>query len=222
MNIKNDKVYPLMVLRDMVVFPLMVVHLDVGREISKNALFAAMEKDSMIFLAAQKGFADEFSEEDIYSFGTIAKIKQKLELPGGTIRILVEGISRAEMLETEMSGTYLTAKVREFDSLYDKTDIEIRAMSSRCRDLFMDYINISGSVQPETVLGMAGIDDEGQRADVMAFNLGVPVAGKQSILEAVDVKDRLLQLIYILTEETELAKIGQKIERKVKESQDKH
>ena len=83
-----------MALRDMVVFPMMVVHLDVGREVSKNALKAATDKDSMIFLAAQKNFADEVCEEDIYSFGTIAKVKQKVELPGGTIRILVEGISR--------------------------------------------------------------------------------------------------------------------------------
>ncbi|MBR5586841.1 MAG: endopeptidase La, partial [Clostridia bacterium] len=177
---------------------------------------------NMIFLAAQKNFADDFDEDDVYSFGTIAKVKQKIELPGGTIRILVEGISRAEMLSSEMSGNHLTAKVREFDCLYDKSDIEIKAMSSRCRDMFMEYINISGAVSPETVLGMAGIDDDGQRADVMAFNLAIPVSGKQSILEAIDVKDRLLQLMYLLTEETELAKIGQKIDRKVKESLDKH
>ena len=212
---ENIKTYPLMVLRDMVVFPMMVVHLDVGREISKNSLSAATNKDNMIFLAAQKNFADEFDEDDIYSFGTIARVKQKVELPGGTIRILVEGISRAEMLSSEMSGNHLTARVREFDCLYDKSDIEIKAMSSRCRDMFMEYINISGAVSPETVLGLAGIDDDGQRADVMAFNLAIPVSGKQSILEALDVKDRLLQLMYLLTEETELAKIGQKIDRKV-------
>ncbi|MBR6523207.1 MAG: endopeptidase La [Clostridia bacterium] len=222
MTNENIKTYPLMVLRDMVVFPMMVVHLDVGREISKNSLSAATDKDNMIFLAAQKNFADDFDEDDIYSFGTIARVKQKVELPGGTIRILVEGISRAEMLSSEMSGNHLTAQVREFDCLYDKSDIEIKAMSSRCRDMFMEYINISGAVSPETVLGMAGIDDDGQRADVMAFNLAIPVSGKQSILEALDVKDRLLQLMYLLTEETELAKIGQKIDRKVKESLDKH
>lgn len=219
---ENIKTYPLMVLRDMVVFPMMVVHLDVGREISKNSLSAATDGDNMIFLAAQKNFADDFCEDDIYSFGTIAKVKQKVELPGGTIRILVEGISRAEMLSSQMSGNHLTAQVREFDCLYDKSDIEIKAMSSRCRDLFKEYINISGAVSPETVFGMAGIDDDGQRADVMAFNLATPVSGKQSILEAIDVKDRLLQLMYLLTEETELAKIGQKIDRKVKASLDKH
>lgn len=222
MNMENCKTYPLMALRDMVVFPMMVVHLDVGREISKNALKAATDKDNMIFLAAQKNFADEITEEDIYSFGTIAKVKQKIELPGGNIRILVEGISRAEMLSSEITGDYYTAQVREFDCLYDKNDIEIKAMASRCRDLFMDYINISGALSPETVFGMAGIDDDGQRADVMAFNLNVPVRGKQLILESLDVKDRLLQLIYMLTEEIQLAKIGQKIERKVKESMDKH
>ena len=219
---ENIKTYPLMALRDMVVFPMMVVHLDVGREVSKRALKAATDKDSMIFLAAQKNFADEVTEEDIYSFGTIAKVKQKIELPGGTIRILVEGISRAEMISADLSGSYFTAQVKEFDDAYDKTDIEIKAMSSRCRDLFMEYVSVSGATSPDTVFGMAAIDDDGQRADVMAYNTGVPVSGKQAILEALDVKDRLLQLMYMLTEETELAKIGQKIERKVKESMDKH
>ena len=176
----------------------------------------------MIFLAAQKNFADEVAEEDIYSFGTIAKVKQKIELPGGTIRILVEGISRAEMISADLSGSYFTAQVREFDCGYDKSDIEIKAMASRCRDLFMEYVNVSGAASPDSVFGMATTDDEGQRADVMAYNLGVPVSGKQAILEAVDVKDRLLQLLYMLTEEIQLAKIGQKIERKVKESMDKH
>ncbi|MFA7636720.1 MAG: endopeptidase La [Monoglobales bacterium] len=219
---ENIKKYPLMVLRDMVVFPMMVIHLDVAREISKKSLAAAIANDSMIFLAAQKTYADDFTEDDVYSFGTIAKVKQSIELPSGAIRILFEGISRAEMLSFEKGGRYLTAQVREFDCNYDKNDIEIKAMASRCRDLFMEYINISGALSPETVLGMAGIDDEGQRADVMAYNLGIPVGGKQSILEALDLKDRLLQLIYTLTEEIELAKIGQKIERKVKESMDKH
>lgn len=218
MNSENIKKYPLMVLRDMVVFPMLVMHLDVGRDISKNALKAATSKDNMIFLAAQKNFNDEFSEEDIYSFGTIAKVKQKIELPGGTIRILVEGISRAEMLKVETSGGSLVAQVREFDSLYDETDIEIKAMLSRCVDLFMEY----SALTHESAFGIANIDDAGQCADVITSNLSARVSSKQAVLEATDVKDRLLQLIYILNEEIELVKIGQKIESKVKESIDRN
>lgn len=216
MNNENIKTYPLMVLRDMVVFPMLVVHLDVGRDISKNALKAAINKDNMIFLAAQKNFNDEFSEEDIYSFGTIAKIKQRIELPGGSIRILVEGVSRAEMLNVESSDGSLVAQVREFDSLYDKSDIEIRAMLSRCVDLFTEYCALTH----ETSFGISNIDDAGQCADVITSNITARVSSKQAILEAVDVKDRLLQLIYTLTEEIELVKIGQKIESKVKEAID--
>ena len=207
-----------MVLRDMVVFPMLVVHLDVGREISKNALKAATDKDGMIFLAAQKNFNDDFSEDDIYSFGTIAKVKQKIELPGGTIRILVEGISRGEMLSVKNSNGSLVAEVREFDSLYDETDIEIKAMLSRCVDLFMEY----SALTHENAFGITNISDAGQCADVITSNLSARVSSKQSVLEAINVKDRLLQLIYILNKEIELVKIGQKIENKVKESIDKH
>ena len=183
MNNENIKIFPLMALRDMVVFPMMVVHLDVGRDISKKALGAAMDKDSMIFLAAQKDFADEIGQDDIYSFGTIAKVRQKIELPGGNIRILVEGVSRAETVMIESNGEFFTAHVREYDNTYDKTDIEIKAMSSRCRELFKEYVNVSGAVSPENIFGISNTNDDGQRADIMAFNLGVAVSRKQAILE---------------------------------------
>ncbi len=220
---ENLKKYPLMAVRDMVIFPLMVMHLDVGREISKKALEAAQEKDNMIFLVTQKTLAgEEVGEEDLYLFGTIAKIRQSNTLPDGNIRIIVEGISRAEIMSVGKTDGYLTADVLEHEVHYNRNDIEIRALATRCKDLFIEYTKISGNINPEAIFGMVNISNEGQRADVIAFNSGTNVAGKQKVLECLDVRDRLFQVIYLLTEEIEVLKIDQKIDGKVRQSMEQH
>ena len=217
----KERVLPLLPLRGILVFPNMVMHLDVGRERSVNALEQAMVDDNKILLVAQKeARVDEPVSEDIYKMGTIAQIKQMLKLPGGTIRVLVEGLSRASVSEIVAAEPYFQARVDEVEEDNDKS-VEVEALVRRVMYQFEQYIKLNKKISPETLVTVSGIDEPSRLADVIASHLTLKIKQKQEILEATASLDRLDKLSEILTHEMEILEIERKISLRVRKQMEK-
>lgn len=217
----KGKVLPLLPLRGILVFPNMVMHLDVGRERSVNALEQAMVEDNKILLVAQKeARVDEPVSEDIYKMGTIAQIKQMLKLPGGTIRVLVEGLSRASVIEIVATEPYFQARVDEIEEDND-TSVEVEALVRRVMYQFEQYIKLNKKISPETLVTVSGIDEPSRLADVIASHLTLKIKQKQEILEATSPLDRLDNLSEILSHEMEILEIERKISLRVRKQMEK-
>jgi ATP-dependent Lon protease len=212
---------PLLPLRGMLVYPSMVLPLDVGREKSVRALEKAMVEDSMILLCSQSEInMEDPSTDDIYRVGTIAKVKQMLKLPNGTIRVLVEGIMRAEAVEFLANDAYYEVNVREMPE-EESSDPEIDALMRTVLSQFEHYINLSKKVTPETLAAVSEIDEPGRLADVICSHLTLKIKDKQEILETIDVKERLEMLLAILNNEREVLELERKISQRVKKQMEK-
>jgi ATP-dependent Lon protease len=212
---------PLLPLRGLLVYPSMVLHLDVGREKSVKALERAMVDDSMILLCSQSEInIEEPSKEDIYRIGTIAKVRQMLKLPNGTIRVLVEGVLRAEIVEYLMNDEYYEVTARELPE-QEITDPEIDALMRTVLNQFEHYINLSKKVTPETLAAVSDIDEPGRLADVICSHLSLKIKDKQDILETVDVRERLEKMLNILNNEREVLELERKISQRVKKQMEK-
>jgi ATP-dependent Lon protease len=212
---------PLLPLRGVIVFPNMVIHLDVGRERSVHAIDEAMTGDRKIFLVMQKeAQTDEPGLDDIYHTGTIAEIKQLLKLPGGTIRALVEGISRATIEEVHALDPYIRVKVSIPNEEYRKT-LEIEALMRNLNDLFEQYVKASRKIPPETMVAVLDIEEPGRLADVIASHLSLKVSDKQSVLEAANIKKRLELLSRILANELEILELERRISARVRKQMEK-
>ncbi|MCD1258150.1 endopeptidase La [Paenibacillus athensensis] len=212
---------PLLPLRGLLVYPSMVLHLDVGREKSVKALERAMVDDSMILLCSQSEInIEEPSKEDIYRIGTIAKVRQMLKLPNGTIRVLVEGVLRAEITEYVANDEYYEVTVRELPE-QEITDPEIDALMRTVLNQFEHYINLSKKVTPETLAAVSDIDEPGRLADVICSHLSLKIKDKQEILETVDVRQRLEKMLSILNNEREVLELERKISQRVKKQMEK-
>ena len=213
------KALPLIPLRGISIFPHMVIHFDVGREKSINALEQAMLDDSFILLCTQvDSKTDDPSIEDFYHLGTIAKVKQMLKLPGGSIRVLIEGINRGKVINVTQEEPFLIADIEELT--YEPEEIEIdkdieAAMRLVISD-FEDYITLNPKVSPETLLTIADIEDPGRLADVIASYIFLKQEDNQKVLEALNFYERLEVLHGVLQEELELLKIEDKINQRVK------
>ena len=203
-------------LRGLVLFPYMLMHFDVGRDFSVAALNQAKTQDELIFLVAQKDDRSEaLSADAVYTVGVIANIKQTLSLPNGNQRVFVEGISRGEILRFLKTSPYIVAEIQEYDEAAEPDDLEYQALLRRCRECFREYITAVQTVSPDTLAEILQMEEAGQFADIVASNLEISVYERQLILECVDVKERLAQLIYILTKELDIAKLSKQIESKV-------
>ncbi|BFT74966.1 endopeptidase La [Paenibacillus sp. P36] len=212
---------PLLPLRGLLVYPSMVLHLDVGREKSVKALERAMVDDSMILLCSQSEInIEEPSKEDIYRIGTIAKVRQMLKLPNGTIRVLVEGVLRAEIVEYLVNDEYYEVTARELPE-QEITDPEIDALMRTVLNQFEHYINLSKKVTPETLAAVSDIDEPGRLADVICSHLSLKIKDKQDILETVDVRERLEKMLNILNNEREVLELERKISQRVKKQMEK-
>jgi len=221
--ISNEQIreLPLLPLRGVVVFPYMVIHLDVGREKSVRAIDESMTRDRLIFLAMQKeAQTDDPDEEDIYHTGTIAEIKQLLKLPGGTIRVLVEGLSRAKIINFVQHEPYFKVAVSETIESEEKTP-EVEALMRALIDKFESYVKISKRIPPETVVSVVTIEEPSRFADVIASHLTLKLGDKQSILEAVVVRERLELLYEILTKELEILELERQISNRVRKQMEK-
>lgn len=212
---------PLLPLRGVIVFPNMVIHLDVGRERSVHAIDEAMTSDRKIFLVMQKeAQTDEPGLNDIYHTGTIAEIKQLLKLPGGTIRVLVEGLARATIKEVQALDPYVRVEVNIPSEEYQKT-LEIEALMRNLNDLFEQYVKASRKISPETVVAVVDIEEPGRLADVIASHLSLKVSDKQSVLEAANIKRRLELLCRILANELEILELERRISARVRKQMEK-
>lgn len=213
---------PMVALRDVIVFPYMALHFEVGREKSVAALEAAMADDQIIFLAAQKDkeISDPASD-DIYEIGTVTKIKQILKLPGDIIRVLVKGIYRAKIVQYTQSEPYLEVETEQltFESASDDTARE-QALKRMVMSLFEQLISLSSKVSSETLSSVNNVDDAGQMADVIASSVLFRLEDKQKILESVDPLARLELLVNILSGELEIATIENDIRSKVRKQID--
>lgn len=209
---------PLIPLRGLTVFPYMVLHFDVGRERSINALEEAMVNDQLIFLASQREAEVNLpSADDFYQVGTISKIKQMLKLPGDTIRVLVEGINRARIKEIIQEDPYFKVVVEEeiHDSEIEVTR-DLEALMRSVLEAFEKYIEVSDKISPDVMLTVSEIDMPGRLADTIAANISLKQTHKQEVLEAFDPTERLEALYRILLEEIEILQIEQKINSRVK------
>ncbi|WP_455661955.1 endopeptidase La [Pradoshia sp.] len=221
MAITEEKHVPLLPLRGLLVFPTMVLHLDVGREKSVQALEKAMVDDHFIFLTTQKEVStDEPSEEDVYQLGTLTKVKQMLKLPNGTIRVLVEGISRAQMIEYVDEGDHLAARLEVIEDSVEK-DPETEALMRTLLDYFEQYIKISKKVTTETYNTTVDIEEPGRLADIITSHLPLKLKDKQEILETIDIKERLNKVIDIIHNEKEVLNLEKKIGLRVKKSMER-
>ncbi|MEZ0535712.1 endopeptidase La [Caldicellulosiruptoraceae bacterium PP1] len=223
MRKQKKRKIPLIPLRGLVIFPYMMLHFDVGREISIKALEEAMNNDQMILLTAQKDPKNEDPiEEDIYEYGTVSKIKQMLKLPNEAIRVLVEGVSRAKITKFENSDPYFLVEIEEYpDKEVKELDTELEALTRNLINAFEDYARITNKIPPEAIVSVTTINDPGQLADVVAANIIVKLEDKQLILEQTNIKERLTKLYEIIMKEKEIIEIEKKISVKVKKQLDK-
>ncbi|WP_417168685.1 endopeptidase La [Terrihalobacillus insolitus] len=199
----------------------MVIHLDVGRDKSVNALEKAMMDDHIIFLAAQKVVdLDEPEPKDIYRIGTMAKVKQMLKLPNGTIRVLVEGLYRGEIIQYIENDDQFLVEVEEFEEIHGGQNEE-EALMRALIEQFETYIKISKKVSQETLATVIDIDDSGRLADIIASHLTLKLKDKQELLEIEDVKKRLQRLIKLISNEKEVLDLEKKIGQRVKHSMEK-
>ncbi len=212
---------PLLPLRGLLVYPSMVLHLDVGRDKSVRALERAMVDDHMILLCSQSEVnIEEPTEEDIYKVGTIAKVRQMLKLPNGTIRVLVEGVVRAEVQSYVANEEFYEVMAKELPE-EETDDPEVDALMRSVLSQFEHYISLSKKVTPETYAAVSDIDDPGRLADVITSHLSLKIKDKQDILETIGVAARLEKLLDLLNNEREVLELERQINQRVKKQMEK-
>ncbi len=212
---------PLLPLRDVVVFPHMVIPLFVGRPKSIKALEAAMEQGKSIMLAAQKAAAkDEPSADDIYEIGCIANILQMLKLPDGTVKVLVEGAQRARIHNISEIDTHFVADLSPVES-EPGDESEVEAMRRAIVQQFDQYVKLNKKIPPEILTSLAGIDDAGRLADTIAAHLPLKLEQKQVILEIFNVAKRHEHLLGQLEGELDILQVEKRIRGRVKRQMEK-
>lgn len=221
MTKEKEMIVPLLPLRGLLVYPTMVLHLDVGREKSVQALEKAMVDDHMIFLTTQKDITiDDPSEDDLYKLGTLTKVKQMLKLPNGTIRVLVEGLNRAEIVSFYDEGDHFAVSLKTFEESPEK-DVEDQALMRTMLDYFEQYIKMSKKISAETYSSVADIEEPGRMADIISSHLPLKLKEKQEILETIDAKERMNRVIDIIHNEKEVLNLEKKIGQRVKRSMER-
>ncbi|MCM3389679.1 endopeptidase La [Ureibacillus chungkukjangi] len=218
---KTIESIPLLPLRGLLVYPSMVLHIDVGRARSVAALEHAMLNDNQIFLATQQDLRVEQPKEDeLYSIGTLVNVKQMLKLPNGTLRILVEGISRAKMTNYQEEKDFTTVDLEVHEDEKEK-DPEIEALMRTLVSYFEKYAKSSNKITTETIDSITDIEEPGRLADIVASHLPFKVAEKQEVLGIFNVKKRLDHLIIRLHDEQEVLNLEKKINSKVKQAMER-
>ena len=213
--------YQMLPLRDVVVFPHMVLPLFVGREKSINALEEAVQSGKQIFLAAQHDAADDDpAPENIFGIGTVASILQLLKLPDGTVKVLVEGVSRAGIVnyvETEDSFVVDAAPIAEGEFDEREGEVLMRTVTSE----FEQYVKLNSKIPPEVLTSLSGIEDPGRLADTIAAHLTLRNDEKQKVLELGDVGERLEHILGIMESEIDLLQVEKRLRGRVKKQMEK-
>jgi ATP-dependent Lon protease len=213
---------PVLPLRDVVVYPHMVIPLFVGREKSVRALDIAMEGDKRILLVAQRSpDTDDPQAADLYSIGTVATVLQLLKLPDGTIKVLVEGSLRAEVASFADREGILTAYARTLDPIYTRGPREVEVVSRSLVSMFEQFVKLNRKIPPELLTTLSGIDDTSRLADTIATHLSIRLQDKQRVLETADVADRLEMLMGFVDGEIDVQQIEKRIRGRVKSQMEK-
>ena len=217
----NMSVLPLLPLRDVVVYPHMVVPLFVGRQKSILALESAMEADKQIVLVAQKDPSeDDPGVDDVYQVGTLATILQMLKLPDGTLKVLVEGLGRVSVLNAFQEDDFIKASAQELSSndlLEDESDALMRSTTN----LFEQYVNLSKKIPSEVIATVTAIEDGNRLADTVASHMSLSLEQKQEVLEIADLTERLEHLMSSMEAEIDLFQVEQRIRGRVKKQMEK-
>src|ERR1700709_2637407 len=212
---------PLLPLRDVVVFPHMVIPLFVGRPKSIKALEVAMEAGRQIMLVAQKAAGkDEPKPDDMFEVGCVSSILQMLKLPDGTVKVLVEGIQRANTHSISDNGEYFVADVTPVPPEVD-TKPEVEALRRAVTQQFDQYVKLNKKIPPEILTSIAGIDDPGRLADTIAAHLPLKLEAKQSVLDLFDIAQRLEKLLELLEHEVDILQVEKRIRGRVKRQMEK-
>ncbi|OGP47519.1 MAG: endopeptidase La [Deltaproteobacteria bacterium GWF2_42_12] len=219
-NVKELSV-PLIPLRDIVIFPHMVVPLFVGRDKSIKALELAMTQDKSVLLAAQKkAKTDDPAQDDIYKVGTLGNILQLLKLPDGSVKVLVEGKKRARIKEFLPSPECFIVKVDEVNEELDDT-LETEALTRNLVKAFETYVKLNKKIPPEMIMSVSSMEDPARLADTISAHLVIKLQEKQAILELINVTHRLERLYGIIEGEIEILEVEQRIRQRVKKQMEK-
>ena len=218
----SDRLIPVLPLRDVVVYPHMVIPLFVGREKSIKALDAAMARDKQILLVAQQSAeVDDPGPEEIHRIGTLSTILQLLKLPDGTIKVLVEGGDRARVVDLVEEDDFYTASVSVISAGAGDDEREVEVLSRSVLNLFDQYVKLNKKVPPEILTSLAGIDDPARLADTIAAHMSLKIEEKQKILEIESVRDRLEHLMGLIEGEIDILQIEKRIRGRVKQQMEK-
>lgn len=211
-------ILPAMALRGLVVFPNTLLSFDVGRKKSANALSAAMERNQLIYLIAQKDISVEEPEEnDLYKIGCVARVRQVLKISENTVKVLVEGLYRAQHTNVSSKGAYMLCNVEKCeDKPIKNRKIYIESLVRRIRSQFEKYVSVSPNIAPDVIMTVATTDNVGFLSDFIAFNIPAPYDDKQYILEQLSPVTRAKILLEMLEKEREIIEIDNKINEKTK------
>ena len=221
MSQENLKGLPLLPLRDVVVFPHMVIPLFVGRPKSIKALESAMEQGRSIMLVAQRNASkDDPSADDIHRLGCVSKILQMLKLPDGTVKVLVEGVQRAQIDEVHSDDPHFTCDYKMVEVAAGSSP-EIEALRRAILTQFDQYVKLNKKIPPEILASLGSIDEPGRMADTVAVHLPVKIEQKQEILETFPVHDRLEKLLALIESELDILQVEKRIRGRVKRQMEK-
>lgn len=220
MNIETETI-PVLPLRDVVVYPHMVIPLFVGREKSVAALEAAMEGNKEVILLTQKSpDIDEPVQNEMYSVGTLGTILQLLKLPDGTLKVLVEGVNRVDVQHMNTDGDFYTATCEDMLDV-DSAANEAEVYSKTLYEAFKDFLTLNKKVPEEVLSSLDGIKDSSQLADTVAANMPLSIEQKQDVLECLDLSDRNEKLLALIQSEVDLIKVEKRIRGRVKNQMEK-
>ncbi len=221
--IDPKSISPVLPLRDVVVYPHMVIPLFVGRDKSIKALDVAMKDNKQILLVAQiSADTDDPTVKDMHSIGTMANILQLLKLPDGTVKVLVEGGERTKLVQFISTDSFFTV---QSSTIYDKITLEEREMDVLMRTstaLFDQYVKLNKKVPPEVLTSLSSIDDPSRLADTMAAHMSLKLEEKQHVLEMADVQERLEHLMGLMESENDLLQMEKRIRGRVKRQMEKN
>jgi ATP-dependent Lon protease len=217
----GSDIYPVLPLRDIVVFPHMIVPLFVGREKSIRALEEVMRADKQILLATQKEPSDDDPKPDaIFNIGTLATVLQLLKLPDGTVKVLVEGVSRAEIVNFTGSDNFYEAEAHPLENLLGN-EVEVEALARSVVAEFDNYVKLNKKISPEVLGAVTQIDDYSKLADTVASHLAIKIPEKQAILELRTVGERLERVLGMMESEISVLQVEKRIRSRVKRQMEK-
>lgn len=210
---------PVVPLRDVVVFPHMIYPLLVGRKMTVNALQEAMVRDKQLFLMAQRSPSIEVpATEDLFEVGVVARVLQVMKMPNGTLKVLVEGLVRAEVVRLAKTENHLSARIRVIPPDVEQYDRETEALSRKVTEQFAEYIRLNRRIPDEVLVSVASIEEYTQLADTIAAHILHKIETKQAILSAYSIKEQFRILTDVLSEEIEILRLEQKIDGSVRDS----